>query len=167
MGFIRRRRRSIKILPGVRVNLNSKSTSVSFGGKYSRTTISSTGKTTRSRRIPGTHLTYVSTTGSSKGKPSNRTTTSKYNSVSTPKYNSAKPKHRNSTPSKSYSPKVYKVCGIILTIIGVIAILLGLISISVGGIALVILGAFCLIPGLGWIKRAKIMKNEKNELIMR
>ena len=50
MGF--RFRESIKIAPGVRVNLNKKSTSVTFGGKGFHHTVSSTGRKTTTAGIP-------------------------------------------------------------------------------------------------------------------
>ena len=56
-------RKSIKILPGVRVNFGLRSSSISFGGKGFRTTYSSTGRVTRSVGIPGTGLSYVTTSG--------------------------------------------------------------------------------------------------------
>ena len=52
-------RKSIQILPGVRLNYGLHSTSVSIGGKGFRTTYSSTGRVTRSIGIPGTGLSYV------------------------------------------------------------------------------------------------------------
>lgn len=64
MGF--RFRKSIKLLPGVRLNLNKNSTSVSFGGRGARYTVSSTGKRTASVGIPGTGLSYSTTTGGKK-----------------------------------------------------------------------------------------------------
>lgn len=45
-------RKSIKIAPGVKVNLNKKSTSVTFGGKGVHHTVSSTGRKTTSVGIP-------------------------------------------------------------------------------------------------------------------
>lgn len=56
-----RYRKSMTILPGVKVNFGLRSTSISFGGKGFRTTYSSTGRVTRSIGIPGTGLSYVST----------------------------------------------------------------------------------------------------------
>ena len=47
-------RKSVKIAPGVRLNFGKKSTSVSFGGKGARYTVSSTGRKTASVGIPGT-----------------------------------------------------------------------------------------------------------------
>lgn len=51
--------RSIKILPGVRVNINAKSTSVTFGGKGFTRTVSSTGRVTNTIGIPGTGIHYT------------------------------------------------------------------------------------------------------------
>ena len=47
-------RKSFKIAPGVKLNLNKKSTSVTFGGKGFHHTISSSGRKTTSVGIPGT-----------------------------------------------------------------------------------------------------------------
>lgn len=69
MGF--RFRKSIKIAPGVRVNIGKKSTSISFGGKGARYTVSSTGRKTASVGIPGTGISYTAT--ESKKKPSPQT----------------------------------------------------------------------------------------------
>lgn len=52
-------RRSFKIAPGVRVNLNKKSASVSFGPKGLKHTISTTGKSHTTVGIPGTGLSYT------------------------------------------------------------------------------------------------------------
>lgn len=54
-------RKSVKVAPGVKLNLNKKSTSVTFGGKGAHYTVSSTGKKTKSVGIPGTGLSYVET----------------------------------------------------------------------------------------------------------
>lgn len=54
-------RRSIKIAPGIRINLNKKSTSVRIGPRGLGYTISSTGKRTASVGIPGTGLSYSET----------------------------------------------------------------------------------------------------------
>lgn len=51
MGF--RFRRSKKILPGVRLNLNKNSASLSFGPRGLKRTISTTGRSTTSVGIPG------------------------------------------------------------------------------------------------------------------
>lgn len=53
-------RKSKKILPGVKVNLNKKSASVTIGPKWLHTTYSTTGKKTTTASIPGTGI-YSST----------------------------------------------------------------------------------------------------------
>ena len=67
-------RKSVKIAPGVRLNFSKKSTSVTLGGKIARTTISSTGRRTRSVSIPGTGLSYVETTSAKKEEASKQKT---------------------------------------------------------------------------------------------
>ena len=55
-------RKSIKILPGVRVNIGKNSTSISVGGRGYHRTYSSTGRVTTSIGIPGTGLYYTTST---------------------------------------------------------------------------------------------------------
>ena len=64
-------RKSIKIAPGVKLNLNKKSTSISFGGKHGGVTINS--KRSASYRVsaPGTGLSYTGKIGGSSKKKSN------------------------------------------------------------------------------------------------
>lgn len=95
MGF--RFRKSIKIAPGVRVNIGKKSTSISFGGKGARYTISSTGRKTASVGIPGTGISYVAT--ENKKKPSSKPVTV-----------------QKKTPSKM----TYKVCSILTLVLAII-----------------------------------------------
>lgn len=65
-------RKSFKVAPGVKVNLNKKSTSVTFGGKGVHKTYSSSGKKTTSVGIPGTGAYYTTSSGGGSGskKPS-------------------------------------------------------------------------------------------------
>lgn len=56
-----RYRRSIKIAPGVKINFNSKSTSVTIGPKGFKHTVSSSGRTSTTVSLPGTGLSYTST----------------------------------------------------------------------------------------------------------
>lgn len=56
-------RKSIKIAPGVKLNLNKKSSSITFGGKGIHHTISSTGKKTTTVGVPGTGISYSKTSG--------------------------------------------------------------------------------------------------------
>lgn len=64
MGF--RFRKSFKIAPGVKLNLNKKSTGITFGAKGVHYTMNSKGKNTFSAGVPGTGLYYTSTSGGSK-----------------------------------------------------------------------------------------------------
>lgn len=59
-------RKSFKVAPGIKLNLNKKSTSVTFGGKGAHYTVSSTGKKTKSVGIPGTGLYYTETSSRKK-----------------------------------------------------------------------------------------------------
>lgn len=59
-------RKSIKVAPGVKLNLNKNSASVTVGTKGAHYTVNSNGKKTTSAGIPGTGISYVSTTGGGK-----------------------------------------------------------------------------------------------------
>lgn len=68
-------RKSIKVAPGVKVNLNKKSVGVTLGTKGVHYTINSNGKQTKSVGIPGTGLSY--TTSSTISSPSSSVSKSK------------------------------------------------------------------------------------------
>lgn len=59
-------RKSFKIAPGIRLNFGKKSSSISFGGKGARYTVSTTGKRTTTVGIPGSGLSYSHTSGGRK-----------------------------------------------------------------------------------------------------
>lgn len=85
-------KKSVKIAPGVKVNLNKKSTSVTLGSKGSHHTISSSGKRTTNVGVPGTGLSYVSTSSSKKG--TSRNSRSKADSyVDRKEYSNTSPKN--------------------------------------------------------------------------
>jgi hypothetical protein len=63
MGF--RFRRSIRVAPGVRININKKSTSVTVGGKGFHHTVNSKGRRTTTVGLPGTGLSYQHVSSSS------------------------------------------------------------------------------------------------------
>lgn len=54
-------RKTIRIAPGIRINIGKKSASASFGAKGFHHTISTTGKKTTSVGIPGTGISYRKT----------------------------------------------------------------------------------------------------------
>lgn len=126
-------RKSVKVAPGVRMTVGKKSASVSIGTKGARRTISTTGRKTTTVGIPGTGLSYVSTSSSSSKKKSTASTAGRV----------------------EYSPRTYKVGGILMLVVAVVALLLGLISISVGGWVFLLIGAPCLFLGLRWLKKSK------------
>lgn len=128
-------RKSVKILPGVRLNLNKNSTSVTFGGKGAKYTVSSTGRKTTSISVPGTGVSYVESTGGSTKK--------------------------QARPRKTYSLRTYKVCGVIMLIIAALAFLVGLISIPVGGLVFIILGAIPMVFGMRWLRKSKNLQQKE------
>ena len=68
-------RKSIKIAPGVKLNLNKKSAGVTVGGKGVHYTVNTSGTRTASAGIPGTGL-YVTDVSSSKSKKKKHPTAS-------------------------------------------------------------------------------------------
>lgn len=59
-------RKSIKLGNGAKLNIGKKSVGLSVGGKGARYTVNSSGRRTKSVGIPGTGLSYVSTSGGRK-----------------------------------------------------------------------------------------------------
>lgn len=84
-------RKSVKIAPGVKVNFNKKSVGVTFGKKGAHYTVNSTGKRTATVGIPGTGLSYSTSSGGGKSKKathSNASPTDNFNiDQSTPEKN--------------------------------------------------------------------------------
>ena len=81
-------RKSIKIAPGLKINLNKNSVSATIGTKGAHYTVNSKGKKTVSAGIPGTGISYVKTVGGSKQAP--------------PAYNT--PKHYSGSSSNNMPP---------------------------------------------------------------
>ncbi len=73
MGF--RFRKSFKIAPGVKLNFGKKSTSVSVGTRGAHITKSTSGRTTKSFGLPGTGLSYTTSSG---GKQKDRSKSKNY-----------------------------------------------------------------------------------------
>lgn len=61
-------RKSIKIAPGVRFNINKKSVGLTIGGKGAKYTVNSRGRRTATVGLPGTGLSYSQTSNSKKRK---------------------------------------------------------------------------------------------------
>lgn len=107
-----RYRKSVKLPLGGRLNINKNSTSVSFGSKFHRTTINSKGKVTQTTRIPGTGLSYTTTSSG---------------------------KQREATFSEA-SPKLYRFAGIFLQVAAVILFVLSLLLLLISPLALIATG---------------------------
>lgn len=98
-------RKSLKIAPGIKLNLNKKSASVTFGGKGLHHTVSTSGKKTSTVGVPGTGISY-STASSGSGKAKNK-------SVSTGA--SSDTKTQPGSPESPDKEKWYKKTGWIIT----------------------------------------------------
>ncbi len=135
-------RKSVKIAPGVRVNMGKKSASISVGTKGARHTISTTGKRTTSVGIPGTGISHVTTTTSSK------------------KHKAGKGAPSEAT-APQHSPRTYKASGIILLVVTAVALLIGLPTLAFGGWLFLLIAAPCLLFGLRSIKQSKQPQDEE------
>lgn len=67
--------KSFKVAPGIRVRVNTKSTSVSLGGKGVRYTVNSKGRRTATARVPGTPVSVRQVSGTRKSAPRQHTST--------------------------------------------------------------------------------------------
>ncbi len=88
-------RKSLKLGPGIRLNLGKKSASISLGGPGYRYNVSTTGRSTTSINIPGTGISYKDSTG---GTSRSRTTSRR---TSTTKKPPARRTTSKTTASKS------------------------------------------------------------------
>lgn len=109
MGF--RFRKSFKIAPGVRLNVNKKSASVSFGAKGFRSSVSTSGRRTRTIGISGTGVSHVSISGGKRTRSTRHT----------------------SSHQKPASPLLLRICSKIMLVIAIIALLLALVAFSTDG----------------------------------
>lgn len=103
-------RKSIKLGPGVRLNLGKKSASISVGGTGYRYNVSTTGRSTTSINIPGTGISYKDSKGGSSSrrtpttkKPTTRRTTSKTTS-SKPRATTSRARKAPAAPERAALP---------------------------------------------------------------
>lgn len=126
-------RKSIKVAPGVKLNLNKNSTSVTIGTRGAHYTVNSNGKKTASASIPGTGVSYVSTTGG--GKKKETKTNKKNTSKTTPttkttpsKGSSTKIGNKNSKESVKAQPKKKGGClGSILLVFAILCLIFAIV----------------------------------------
>lgn len=69
-------RKSFKIAPGIKMNIGKKGVGLSFGTKGARYSINSSGRRTKTIGIPGTGISYSTTSTKSKRKTTSSTTNS-------------------------------------------------------------------------------------------
>lgn len=129
-------RKSMKIAPGVRMNIGKKSVGVSVGGKGARYSVSSSGRTTTSASIPGTGLSYVSTSSSKK-------------------------RSTSAGPIQASPSRGARVGGIVMLVLAGLALLIGLLSISVGGAVFLVMGAVFLLLGILILRKSKKRRPEE------
>ena len=128
-------RKSVKVAPGVRATIGKKGASLSVGTKGARYTVNTSGRKTTTVGVPGTGLSYVSTSS-----PSKRKGTSGSGGVVT------------------LSPKTCKVYGVIFLVLAAISLLIGLPTLSMGGWIFLIIGVPCLLLGLVYLKKGREQK---------
>lgn len=117
-------RKSVKIAPGVKVNLNKKSTSVTFGGKGVHRTISSTGKKTTSVGLPGSGAYYTTSSGGTSG-----TNKKKVSSSSGHEFNVAPPQVPDASAAlEKFSDRTLRTYRIIFGILSVLFLFIALVG---------------------------------------
>lgn len=94
-------RKSIKLAPGVKLNVNKKSVSLTAGTRGAHYTVSSTGRRTKSFGVPGSGVSYRSTSTARTQSSSRRRTAAPAGRVPTPSAKPLKP--------GLFSPKAEKV----------------------------------------------------------
>ena len=103
-------RKGFKIAPGVKFNLNKKSSSITFGGKGVHYTVSSTGKKTASVGIPGIGISYTESIGRTGNKTAQN---NKDNQFSYSQPNAPDPQHNNDK-KKWYQSTLWIILWLIL-----------------------------------------------------
>lgn len=116
MGF--RFRKSFKIAPGIKFNVNKKSVGLTVGKRGAHFTVNSKGKRTTSVGIPGTGLSYTTSSG---GKKSKRKSTAKQQPVAKTTANTAKAVNTVNNENKKSFKSVPLILGIVFVVIGLSA----------------------------------------------
>lgn len=116
-------RKSIKVAPGVKLNLNKNSASVTVGTKGAHYTVNSNGKKTTSAGIAGTGLSYVSTKNSGKKQDSKTSIKPKSKTDLGKKSDSSKKKESK----KNQSKKKHGCLGSILLVFTILCLIFAII----------------------------------------
>lgn len=141
-------RKSVKIAPGVKLNFNKKSTSVSIGGKHGGVTFNSKRGVTARTSLPGTGISYTQKIGGGKNRKAKTTA------------------RRDMTPH-TYPPIVYKICYISAFVVcaALLIFVFAAFSVSVGtGLVIFAPWAFLLLCGFLWRKKY-FQENEKRAML--
>lgn len=155
-------RKSFKIAPGVKVNLNKKSASMTVGTKGAHYTVNSKGKKTASVGIPGTGVSYTTSSQSRKQRNKSIKSTSSepaltpdenisiQNSHITPRFSPRRgvvilkgEKEFDDIKLKKYSI-IYLILSILLIVLSIVLVSVGLLSLM-GSIVLFVIGIILLI----------------------
>ena len=150
-------RKSVKIAPGVKLNIGKKSVGVSVGGKHGGVSFNS--KTGARARIsaPGTGLSYSTSLSSGKKRNSkkvNISSNSTYKPITNKKLSDYSPKSQNRFAV------VYIVLGILCALMGV-----GVATISIlFGVILILFGVLITISGIAILKKNKTKRSAAQEM---
>lgn len=122
-------RKSIKVAPGIKVNIGKKSIGISAGNKYGGVSVNSKTGVTKRTSIPGTGISYTERGSGTKAKPNSQKS--------------------NSSQAKA-SPVALRVLGVLLLIVGIAALVTGAtVGKAVGfDVILYICGSFCSLLGI-------------------
>ncbi len=142
MGF--KFRKSFKIAPGIKFNVNKKSVGFTFGKRGAHFTINSKGKRTTSIGIPGTGLSYTSSSGGKKS--SKKQTVKQQNNIEV--NNSIENKGTNQT---AYHKNLFLILGILIILWGL----------SAANIFILALGIFCIYKSQRYNNNLLELKNKE------
>lgn len=140
-------RKSVKVAPGVKLNVGKKSVGMSVGGKGARISASTSGRKTTTVGIPGSGLSYSHSSGG-KGNQSNRASV-EYEVDLNEDDNELE--ECNSRPLGKFGAAFLTVMGILIAAMG---LLLLLVNFVIGAIFILLGIAICR-TGLGKLKELK------------
>ena len=148
-------RKSIKIAPGVKLNINKKSCSVTVGKRGAHYTINSKGKHTASVGIPGTGLSYTHTSSGSKKNLSNKKLKEERQQELANKINTVSAKMYRSEGSMRFCKYFHLITGI----------LVGLILTVIIPVCIIfpIIGIFSLFLSHSYSKQLKYLVDERKK----
>lgn len=123
-------RKSFKVANGVKVNVGKKSAGISVGGKGAKVSLNSSGRKTTTVGIPGSGVSYTSTSGSTGGKNKKKKSSNAIDNSYEDIYEDDTDVFDNVEPENIQVPPkvgsvIFKACGIFLIIAGLLCALIG------------------------------------------